>query len=214
MFLSNSALLSGLLYCACGGYMRPKLSKRQNAQGVFIYSYLCEMKEKSRSGICKMKNINGNMLDEAVCDEVKLLEEDSSGFIEQLKSGRQKLEENREGYGGHLDRLRGELADNGKEIAALVSSLTKASGTSAEGYIVEQIDMLHDKGEMIKRHIEELEGVNAAHALSDIEFDLIRQMLASFKYTLDEMGHEKKRAALRSFVKKIVWDGENIHIYY
>ncbi|WP_340148015.1 recombinase family protein [Dendrosporobacter quercicolus] len=52
---SNVALLSGLLFCTCGDYMRPKLSKRLDAQGEFIYSYLCAMKEKSRSHVCKME---------------------------------------------------------------------------------------------------------------------------------------------------------------
>lgn len=35
---SNIALLSGLLFCTCGDYMRPKQSKRMDAQGEFIYS--------------------------------------------------------------------------------------------------------------------------------------------------------------------------------
>lgn len=211
---SNTALLSGLLFCAdCGDYMRPKLSKRLNAQGEQIYSYLCSMKEKSRSHICKMKNVNGNMLDKAVCEEIKKLGEDSSEFIRQLEIGKQQLVSNREEYDENLERLRGTLVENEKEISALVLSLTKASGTSAEGYIVKQIDELHDKDELIKRRIEELESLTARHTLSDIEFDIVRQMLASFKDTLDDMSVEQKRAAIRSFVKKVVWDGANAHIY-
>lgn len=210
---SNVALLSGLLFCACGDYMRPKLSKRQDAQGEFLYSYLCAMKEKSRSQVCKMKNVNGNLLDRIICEEIKKLGTENSEFIRQLELGKKQLEGNREEYDENLERLRSLLAETEKEIAALVSTLSKAAGTAAEAYIVKQIDELHGKGEMTKSRITELESITASHALSDIEFDLIRQMLANFRDTMDDMSVEQKRAALRAFVKKVVWDGERIHVY-
>ncbi|MDU2065681.1 MAG: zinc ribbon domain-containing protein, partial [Sporomusaceae bacterium] len=210
---SNVALLSGLLFCTCGDYMRPKLSKRKDAQGEFIYSYLCAMKEKSRSHVCQMKNANGNMLDRVVCEEIKRLGADSSEFIRQLELAKKQLEGSRAEYDDNLDRLRVVLADNEKEIAALVSSLSKAAGTPAEGYIMKQIDELHNKGEVMKSRIAEMESLTANHALSNIEFDLIRQMLGTFKDTMDDMSVEQKRAALRTFVKKVVWDGENVHVY-
>lgn len=210
---SNVALLSGLLFCTCGDYMRPKLSKRQDAQGEFIYSYLCAMKEKSRSHVCKMKNANGNLLDRVVCDEIKKLGTENSAFIHELELGKKQLEGNREEYDDNLERLRSVLAENEKEIAALVSTLSKAAGTAAEDYIVKQIDELHGKGEITKSRISELESITASHSLSDIEFDLIRQMLATFRDTMDDMSVEQKRAVLRTFVKKVVWDGEHVHVY-
>lgn len=210
---SHVALLSGLLFCTCGDYMRPKLSKRIDAQGEFIFSYLCAMKEKSRCHICRMKNANGNMLDRVVCEEIKRLGTDSSEFIRQLELGKKQLEGNREEYDDNVDRLRGVLAENEKEIAARVSLLSKVAGTSAEGYIIKEIDELHGKGEMIKNSIVEMESLTASHALSNIEFDIIRQMLTTFRDTMDDMSVEQKRAALRTFVKKVVWDGENVHVY-
>jgi len=51
------------------------------------------------------------------------------------------------------------------------------------------------------------------HELSDIEFDVIRQVLSNFKSTLDVMDIEQKREAIRAFVKRIVWDGQNINMY-
>lgn len=211
---SNVALLSGLLFCGnCGGYMRPKLSKRLNAQGDQIYSYLCSLKERSRCHSCNGKNVNGNMLDRTVCEEIKRLGEDSSEFIRQLALGRQKIMTGREEYETGLVDLHKTLTENEKEIAALVSSLTKVSGTSAEDYIIKQINELHDKGEILKRRMAELEGLTTSHTLSDIEFDILRDILSSFKNTIDDMSVEQKRAAIRAFVKKIVWDGQNVHIY-
>lgn len=210
---SNVALLSGLLFCTCGDYMRPKLSQRKNAQGELIYSYLCAMKEKSRSHICKMKNANGNLLDRVVCEEIKRLGSDSSEFIRELELGKKQLEGNHEEYDDNLDRLRVALAKNEKEIAGRVASLSEATGTVVAGYIVKEIEQLHDEGEMMKSRISEIESLTASHVLSDIEFDIIRQMLTNFRDTLDDMSVEQKRAALRTFIKKVVWDGENVHVY-
>lgn len=39
----------------------------------------------------------------------------------------------------------------------MVSALGKAAGTSAEDYVMSQIDELHQKGETLKRRLAELE---------------------------------------------------------
>ena len=84
---SRTALLSGLLYCGnCGSYMRPKLTQRKNKHGQKIYSYLCELKEKSRCKKCNMKRPGGNLLDETICYEIKKITPDRTELIHQLEN--------------------------------------------------------------------------------------------------------------------------------
>ena len=130
-----------------------------------------------------------------------------------MNLARKQLEGNREEYDDNLERLRGALAENEKKIAAQLSDLSIAEGTAAKGYIIKIIDELHGEGEIIRSRIAEMESLAANHILSNIEFDIIRQMLGAFKDTMDDMSVEQKRAALRTFVKKVVWDGENVHVY-
>ncbi|MCC8022708.1 MAG: recombinase family protein [Clostridiales bacterium] len=211
---SNVALLSGLLYCGeCGDYMRPKLSKRLNAQGEQVYAYLCSLKERSRGHACASNNIGGNRLDAAIIEEVKKLSEDSATFIRQLEQSKRAFAGSRDEYDKTLGQLKQSLEENEAEIRGLVSTLGGAAGHSAEPYIMRQIDDLHEKGESLNRQIAELEGLTKEHALADTEFDIFRDMLSSFKDTIDNMDVEQKRAAIRMVVRRVVWDGENVHLY-
>lgn len=210
---SNAALLSGLLICgSCGGYMRPKATQRVNAKGEPVYTYLCSAKERSKGHICNIKNCNGNTLDADMIEQLKSLSEDGSEFFRQLEHSKRVLMGNTREYDDETAQLKSKISENGDEIKGLVTALSKASGTSAERYIMGQIDELHNEGESLKRRLAELEELISGHALSDIEFDLLAQILSSFKNIVDEMTVEQKRAAIRTFVKQIIWNGTDAHV--
>ena len=107
-------------------------------------------------------------------------------------------------HGFDWDGIQYALEKNEKKISRLVSSLAELEDTATKGSIVKGIDELHSEGELLKSRIAELESLTASHTLSNIEFDIIRQMLTTFKDTVDDMSVEQKRAALRTFVKKVV----------
>ncbi len=212
---SNVALMSGILFCgACGDYMRPKLSGRFNSKGEQIYSYLCSTKEKSRMVCCRMNNPNGNALDQLVLEEIKNISEDQKEFQLQLNQIRKIFKEDKEEMESHIQRLKEESENVEAEISGLVSSLKKAGGTAAEEYIVKQIEELHQKKETNRQRLAELEAAAVSKELSDLEFELVKQTLVSFQSTVDIMDVEQKRMAVRALVKKAVWDGKNLHLYY
>lgn len=84
----NEALLTGMLFCACGNRMYPRLSKRTTADGDVIYTYVCKMKERSKKELCKRRNANGNILDVAVIEQLKLLADEKSDFVSQLEKSK------------------------------------------------------------------------------------------------------------------------------
>lgn len=211
---SNVALLSGLLYCGnCGDYMRPKLTDRLTASGEQIYTYLCSTKERSKSHVCAMKNANGNMLDAKVIEEIKKLGTQSEDMAKMITQTKKQISGSRAGYDAEVAQVKEQIEENEKSIKSLVLTLGQAADSSANQYIIQQIDELHDKGEIMKKRLNELEAITAKHELADIEFDLIRQLLSTMGENIDSYSVEQKRAAIRTFVRKIVWDGENAHLY-
>jgi site-specific DNA recombinase len=155
---SNTALLSGLLFCACcGSFMRPKLSSRVNKQGEKVYDYLCELKERSHGLKCDNKRINGNELDRQICDEIKHLGEDDSELMKLLRNSQKSLNET--------------FADSQAEIDRLTEKKT------------------------------------------DEQYQSLADMLSSFANTIDTLDVMKKRDVIRCFVRRVEWDGENVHLY-
>ena len=211
---SNVALLSGLLFCGnCGDYMRPKLSKRKNASGEYIYSYLCELKEKSRCHNCQMKNPNGNTLDKAVCEEIKKLTMDNSEFLKEINKAKKEISMQSENYEEEISKISKSLSKIENEISSLIKALTNASDTPAQKYITENINNLDTEKNKLLQRKAEIEGLLKSQDLSQIDFDNLKNTALSFSKGFDKMDIEQKREALRTLVDKIVWDGEKVHIY-
>ena len=209
---NNEALLTGLLFCSCGERMYPKLSKRKTADGDPIYTYVCKMKERSKRERCNRRNANGNVLDVAIIEQIKMLTEHDGSFIAQLEKSSQFYTGSRERYESQLANLRTEYAENEKTINGLIDSLGMVGESIAKPRVLKRIEELTEVNREIENRIHELEGLTSADSLSDMEFDLLRQMLAMFRANIDEMSVEEKRAAIRTVVRKVIWDGVNAHV--
>lgn len=209
---SNESLLTGLIYCSCGNRMYPKLSNRKTADGKPIFTYVCKMKERSKRSICNSKNANGNTLDMAIVEQIKMLDDDHGTFIEQLEQSRKFYTGNRTDYEERLTAMKQSKAETEKKIESLVDSLTELGDSTAKSHITKRIEQLNFECVEIDARIQELEGLTSQHTLSDIEFDVMRQLLSVFKNSIDEMTVEQKRTAVRTLVRKVVWDGENAHV--
>jgi site-specific DNA recombinase len=209
---NNEAVLTGLLFCSCGSRMYPKLSKRKTADGKPIYTYVCKMKERSKRSVCNRRNANGNTLDIAIVEQIKLLGDDQGTFIDQLEKSRSFYTGNRGEYEDRLAKLRQERADTEKKVEGLVDSLADLEDGGARKQVAKRLEQLNGQCREMDAQINELEGLTSQHALSDIEFDVMRQLLSVFKSSIDEMTIEQKRSAVRTLVRKVVWDGVNAHV--
>ncbi len=209
---NNEALLTGLLYCACGERMYPKLSQRKTASGEVIYTYVCKMKERSKRERCNRRNANGNILDAAILEQLKALTEQDSSFVAQLEKSRAFYTGKREQYEKQMEDLRAEQARNEQTINGLIDSLGMVGESVAKPRILKRMEELSQVNREVENRIHELEGLINANALSDDAFDLLRQMLSTFRTSVDGMSVEEKRAAIRTVVRKVIWDGVNAHV--
>ena len=209
---SNEALLTGLLYCRCGNRMYPKLSKRRTADGDVIFTYVCKLKERSQKSLCSNRNTNGNTMDLAVVEQVKRLNDHNAEFIDQMEKSRKFYTGNRVQYEEQLATLQKDKAEVEKKIEGLVDSLVELGDSTAKVRVAKRIEALTAESDALETRIQELIALTSQHAMSDIEFDVLRQLLSVFQENIDDMPLEQKRAAIRTVVRKVIWDGVNAHI--
>lgn len=209
---NNEALLTGLLFCSCGNRMYPKLSKRKTPDGTPVYTYVCRMKERSKKTQCTQRNANGNVLDAAILEQIKLLTENDSDFVKQMEKSRGFYTGNREQYESQLTSLQTKYDENEKTINGLIDSLSLVGDSVARPRVLKRIEGLSKENQEIENRIRELEGLMSANCLNQGEFDLLRQMLVMFRENIDQMSVEEKRAAIRTVVRKVIWDGRNAHV--
>ncbi|MBR6336536.1 MAG: recombinase family protein [Ruminococcus sp.] len=211
---SNTALLSGLLFCGdCGSFMRPKLSSRKNKKGERVYDYLCELKEKSRCRKCDMKRINGNDLDEQVIDEIKKLGADSSELMKLLRSSRKDLTESFTDFQSEIDKRLALKKKTEGECANLVNALTLAGESGAADDIIKKLNSLHEQIDRLDMEIAEYSRLIDNGKITDESFESLADMLSSLAKTVDNLNVAQKRDLIRCLVKRIEWDGENVHMF-
>ena len=209
---SNEALLTGLLYCRCGNRMYPKLSKRRTADGDVIFTYVCKLKERSQRSLCNNRNANGNTMDLAVVEQVKQLNDHNAEFIDQMEKSRKFYTGNRVQYEEQLAALQKDKVEVEKKIEGLVDSLIDLGDSTAKVRVGKRIEALTAESDALEVRIQELVALTSQHAMSDMEFDILRQLLSVFQQNIDDMPLEQKRAAIRTVVRKVIWDGVNAYI--
>jgi DNA invertase Pin-like site-specific DNA recombinase len=211
----HTALLSGLLICGeCGDYMRPKTTKRVNSDGTFAFYYMCTKKEKSRLQLCNIKNINGNELDKFVVNVINGLSENDSDLMLQLTEKKEEVIDLQNQNEVIVQQINSGLEEMDKEIKGLISTLGKVAGTPTEQYILDRIQELNEKTKQQKQQLASLQSVSHINGMSASDFDIIKHQLMRFKDIFDDLTIEKKKTILRQIIRKIVWDGKDIHIYF
>ena len=208
----NEALLTGLLWCSCGSRMYPKVTGRKTADGQVVFPYMCKLKERSRRELCNVRNANGNLLDAAICEQVKHLADHSSDFMKQLEKAKSAHAGNRSEFETKLSTLRKEQAETQRKINALIDSLADFSDSTAAVHLKKRIEELNVQDAALSSRIRELESLTDEGVLAGMEFDLMRQLLTVFHDNIDDMTVTQKRAAIRTVVRKVVWDGKVAHV--
>jgi len=211
-------LLSGLLICKeCGSKMRPKINRKVYGDGGRAFSYLCSMKEKSKSERCKMENAPGRELDNLVLGELFKIAEGVQFIYPNSYRGENFVDDN---TSGSIERelILKQITQKEDEIKNYNMAIKKAnSKDNSEELIDSFIDNILEtkkKIEELKRMIESLVRIEGKGLKSANKEDLTNILSEFNENCWALIPFEMKKAHLKKAIEKIEWDGLNAVITY
>lgn len=204
------ALLSGVVMCSCGSYMRPKYY-RTNKKGVKPYAYMCELKERSKSQKCNCPNVNGIVLDKFVCDILMGYDMPDNIFNKFLNNlSKATLRDNTDDL---IKKQENAKKQTQSEISSLLKNLTHDLNDTAIQYINKEIVFLNEKMTNIDIEIKRLTIIKQQNQLEENKFTSTRKSLEYFKNNFDTLSVENKRNIIRQNIQKVEWNGKEISVF-
>lgn len=205
-----TALLSGLLVCQCGNYMRSKYY-RTNKKGIKPYAYMCELKEHSKRQKCKCCNLNGLYADKTICDILLNYDVDGNVFNKYLSGIKNSTQH--QSYKQQISKFESEKTKKQKEINDLIEVLKTNVNKRTLEYVDKAIVALDNEISQIDKEIDSLKIAASYNSDTKNRLEDIEGAFAFFKENFDSLSIENKRNFLRQCISKIMWDGENLHIF-
>ena len=209
----NEALLSGILYCGnCGGRMRPKLGRQMNGRGERIFSYVCTIKERSRCHLCNSGNIDGNTLDMMILQQIVEISGETSFLGTELEKARETLRMKKTDADKEVCQLEDHKRQIESDLKKLRESLPRYLGTAMESDITSQILSLHHQADAVQKHLQERCVQSETDNLTG--FESLQNRIGEMAGSLEGLPPEQRRMVVRNIIRKAVWDGENVHLYF
>lgn len=210
---TSNALLSGILKCShCGSYMRAKLQGHDtDSQGRRKFSYMCELKDKSKKVKCQCPNINGLEADKLVLEEITKLANPTSKFYEALKkiskdNFTKAYKDNEE-----LKALKKQINKNENEVKALSDRLPYLAVELVHEQS-EKIVELKKRTEELQKKVKELTNTNYDEINDKESADILINVLDTYTSSFDDLDLNTKRNMIKLLVSSITSDGEDITI--
>lgn len=197
-------LLKGVLRCSCGSIMC--VSRKKKVDGSVSSWYYCLKRMRQGKEVCDSHQIKCELLDQKVLELLQSIERDPA-LIHQF------AEQNAEVLAGPDPKvLASKISTCQTRIDRLVSSLSLAAESSAQKYILAELERLDLEIQALRRE----------HNLAlTAERNRTRQQQDTFSKVseisrligdMDSFSASEKNAIVKDVIKKCVWDGESLSI--
>ncbi len=209
---NDYSLLSGLIYCEkCGSRL---FAKARSGKGATpgLFDYVCSNKLRGGTGLCDCQNIGGQQADDMVCDYLMKYTDESSSIYKLLEKLKHDLQGQKQE--NPLESIEARMSKCNEEMDNLVRTLSQRDLSPAFIQRVNiRIGELDKELSGLAQEHERLQGNAERLADKSIQVELLAAALSSLKNNFVNLSIHEKRTLIRLLVKKIVWDGRDLHIF-
>lgn len=209
--INNKSLLSGILFCSCGAYMRPKIYPSGNM------FYICENKMDKKLIECHNSNINGDELDKIILNEIFSFDVDNSTVHNQLQALRQQIANTDNELLSQIKRLQTQIENNKSAINQIINVVTLSVESNAPEQVInlynQKMNGLIEQNKTIENRIQVLKDGNVIKTQMTNQLNNITDAICYLKENFDKLSITQKRDFIKQIIEKIIWDGCNIHIF-
>ena len=209
---NDYSLLSGLIYCEkCGRRMFAKQRSGKSANPD-LYDYICDSKLRGGTELCDCQNINGRQADDLVCKYLMNYNDESSEIYQLLEKLKQDLHSQMKE--DPLITLDARIKKYNAEIDNLVIAISRGNYEPAfVQRISNRINELDNELTDLIREQERLEKGTGLIFDKEAQYEMFAAALANMKQNSATLSIHEKRILIKLLVKKILWDGRNLHIF-
>lgn len=208
---NDYSLLSGMIYChKCGNRM---FAKNRTGRGANkeTFDYICSNKLRGNVQLCDCQNINGLLADDLVCEYLMSYTNVNSEIYKILDKRKNKMKEN---SNNPITALEEKIKKLNTEMDNLINTLS--ANNLGEVFIQrinlriteldKEINELSNKKKYLEKDLNILNN-------QELQYDIIINLLSSFKNNFKSLSIYDKRTLIKILVQKIVWDGQDLHIF-
>lgn len=208
---NDYSLLSGLIYCnKCGSRM---FAKNRTGRGANkeTFDYICNNKLRGNVQLCDCQNINGLLADDTVCEYLINYTNVNSEIYSILNKRKNQTKES-------LDNPITSIEEKIKKLNTEMDNLINTLSTNnlGEAFIqrinvrITEIDKEITELSNNKKYLEK--DLNALNN-QELQYDVIINLLSSLKNNYKTLSIYDKRTLIKMIVQKIIWDGQDLHIF-
>lgn len=197
---SAAAILSGLMRCSCGSFMRVHYGQFKLNSNERYHYYGCNLKVLSKGEKCNAIRLSGEKTESIVIDYLKhTIPNTVFKRIQEIKKKHKDMDQRNKSIKEQIDK-------NNRAIENLVKSLANNENSLAATYIVSELEKLAKENQELENKI------NSSSDMELFSLELLEQACIEFSKKIDTADFNEKRRLIHSIVDKIVWDGENLDV--
>lgn len=209
---NDYSLLSGLIYCdKCKNRM---FAKQRSGKGgnPDLYDYVCSSKLRGGTSLCDCQNIGGRQADDMVYECLTKYADESSSIFKLLE----KLKRDLQGQAQEtpISSIKTRIKKYSEETENLINTLSQGNlGSAFIQRVNARISELDKELSELTKERDRLQKDVNLIADKEIQIDMLAGALASLKNNFASLSVHEKRILIKLLVKKIVWDGKDLHIF-